>query len=427
MYAKSFTKVYASSSWTLPSMVALFSGTYPFVRDPLSIRGRIHLVRILNRYNCKTLVINSGNTFLDISYLIEGFNKRVQLASSTLFKNITPLDAVKKALREMVRGPSTLINAFNLLYVIRDLYETIMYEKYPYVTFDKITAILKKLKELKSKKHVFLYIHVMDCHHPWRVLPLFKDNLPSIFFATSLMYFNTLALSHKSLKTIRKVYELSLHKLMKEIIDLLLEIDSLIDDDFVIIITADHGEGFGLQRYDRFHEIYLPNKRVYTLYHDQLHIPLVIFTNNAKMEEKLRPVKDDILVSNIDILPSIIDLAYEDALDRINKYINGVSIFRLREQGRNCVLAETPAYRIGLRWYGKAYTIIDRTRYKLTLHPLLGKKLTDIIKDPYEVNHLEDTLLLKDLYIKAKNAFWAEKRLNVLLKLSGIVKHLGVK
>lgn len=206
--------------------------------------------------------------------------------------------------------------------------------------------------------------------------------------------------------------------LINELIEFINTKIANISDDILLIITADHGEGFGVDKYARFHEVYKPNKRIYTLYYDQLHIPLVLITNSDRIESMVRNISDNkILITTIDIFPTILDICCKNMLQRVANFIHGVSIFNYKAYGREYIIAETPAYREGFKWYGKSVAILKDDGYKLTLHPLIGVKFTNIKKDPYEVKTCNNNLILKDFTHIIEQNLMIEKITKIKLKL----------
>lgn len=142
-------------------------------------------------------------------------------------------------------------------------------------------------------------------------------------------------------------------------------------DETLLVITADHGESLGE------HKLYFDHAGVYE---PTIHIPLLIRWPEAAVRRSTS------LVQNIDLAPTILDLAGIE----IPEDIEGKSLIPLmrgeRERVRDVVYANQGA------WQAKRAMVTDRWKYIRCIDhgfwPCPDEELYDIQNDPKELNEL---------------------------------------
>ena len=162
-------------------------------------------------------------------------------------------------------------------------------------------SVIKILKKLKRKKPFFLYLHFMDPHNPYKPPEPFdnyfdpdyqgmiEDDKPGLF--DDIMSENQ-KLSPRDLSHISAQYDAEILYFDRELQSLFQSLDSMgLIEDSVIIFTADHGEEF----YE--HGKFLHG---YTLYQEQLHVPLIILGKDIPVK------KISVPVSLLDLLPTLL-------------------------------------------------------------------------------------------------------------------------
>jgi len=285
-----FTEAFSTSSWTIPSVVSLFTGTYPNTHKAISKTSSVDpdmdtLSEIFNALGYKTASFMANAVFSPRAGAAQGFE--------TFFPYIHPFS-------KSYFGDS-YINTF-----IENIASRFISTNY----YDSSVLTNKALTWIKEndEKNVFIYIHYMDCHEPY--------NPPDQ--------------SRKSILEFKDFhYPLNLNKHEKDLFDSydgeVFNVDSYIGkffnvlrknnlyDDSLIIVTADHGE-----------ELYEHNSHGHaqTLFEESIHIPLII---KFPLQSQIKPRKINSIVGLTDIMPTLLD--YFQIKD--HKYIQGLSLFPL--------------------------------------------------------------------------------------------------
>ena len=236
---------------------------------------------------------------------------------------------------------------------------------------DITKAVLPWLEEHR-RDPFFLYLHSLDLHYPYKGRPPFDAQFVSE--------------ESTGLDRDRELYDAELAYNDREIGKLVARLKELdLYDDTVLFVTADHGEEFGEHGATRHGK---------TLYQQVLHIPGVLKLPGSR----LRGRRSKALASNIDVAPTLLELAGIEAPAEFQ----GRSLREVLEKG----VAETERRAVAelLAPNVVAYSIRDeRFKHVKTLVPEGGEMVFDLERDPAEgVNLLpeaprEGAALISDL------------------------------
>jgi arylsulfatase A-like enzyme len=249
-----------------------------------------------------------------------------------------------------------------------------------YILNDKVLAyaraeevVERAVKEVRqlNKEKVFLWLHFMDNHHPYLPPAKFSEGMLTnpIKRARALMLFKgygrkEATKSEKKRKKIKKLYELTV-KYVDYVLGLLVE---ELGDDWIYIITSDHGDEFwehGGESHQR------------KLYDELIRVPLIIHGVDKG--------KIDSLTDHTDIAPTILDIA---GIKKPSVYI-GESVLNAEKE---YIYAEN---------YG-IYAIRDK-EYKVILDENRKRvELYDLRRDPSEQVNLarDEPDILKEYMLK---------------------------
>jgi uncharacterized sulfatase len=155
-------------------------------------------------------------------------------------------------------------------------------------------------------------------------------------------------------------------------------VHTLVPENTIIIFTSDHGDMLGAHR--------LSGKGP-AMYEEITHIPLIIEQPGGPESGMVNPT----LVSHIDLLPTMLELAGLDA----PPILDGRSIVPLLQGDQDpdrSVLMEFHRYEIEHDSWGGFQPIrcIVSDRHKLIINLLYTDELYDLEKDPAEINNLID-------------------------------------
>lgn len=297
-----YRRALATSAMTLPAHASLFTSLYPrwhgaHYDPPEQEAGRPladkfdTLAEILSRHGYMTAAVVANAAYLTPYFgLHQGFH---------VFDTRTPLPATADA------GPVLLRHG------IREIYARLFGTS----TFDTglrradgitSTALSMVDRIAATGQPFFLFANYMDAHTPYAPPHPFNSQFPGRIhgFRNS----DYVALQNAVLTGSRVVDQTIKQHLISQydggIAFIDAEIRRLIDhlkarnlyQNTVIVVTADHGEGFG----DRF----LLEHAVGSVHQDQIHVPLLI-----KYHDKRAPAVVEDVVSQIDILPTILEAA----------------------------------------------------------------------------------------------------------------------
>ncbi|MFQ6104089.1 MAG: sulfatase [Candidatus Glassbacteria bacterium] len=248
--------------------------------------------------------------------------------------------------------------------------------------------------EAAPSRPLFLFIHYFDPHQPYQPPAPYdqpSDSLNAPGITGSMEEVKSLrgylARGGDVDDRVRRMHELyvgEIHYTDRAVGDLitLLERKKLYDSS-LIIFTADHGETFW--EHPRRESL----DHGYTVYETTTHVPLII-----RWPGKIQPGRSDILASNIDIAPTILDLIGMDIPEAfqgrsLKGVIGGETVSEIPVYSEATKPHEEIELEVPFRNDRKAKCIISG-RWKLIWVPFMQdhEELYDIFKDPLETTNL---------------------------------------
>jgi len=288
-----FEHAYAPCPWTYPSVVSLLTGLIP------SVHGAV--------LKKKSVSIANPDIWLPRVFQSHGFATVCFHTHPFLRKSFSNIHAGFEGYydpSEKMRG--------------QDRFSKFMY-------LDTLYPACERWLEENHRRKFFMYIHVIDVHGPYsemrvvdedeeRLRALHKENTVLPRTDNGMLASSTsTANPHKAL-----FYDGHIFFVDGYFNKLLNKLDSLgISDNTLLILTSDHGEGFGE------HNCWNHGRNVYE---HQIRIPLAFFAHRAV---KLRAGRINGIVNSIGLMPSLFDMLGMP----FNENINGRSFAHLLGTG----------------------------------------------------------------------------------------------
>lgn len=255
-----FQNAYAQSSWTRPSVGALFTGLYPFLHKAISLQSGLGsefltLAEILQEAGYTTIGISANTGIKEYFNFNQGFS----------YFKFHPKQG---------NGSSSVLNQY---------------------AFQELS---------KKKTPFFLYLHTMDAHRPYKIDDEFMPDFTELPAGNKRMVYLSRAEKRKKDKGARvdldrviAEYDATISQNDKSFGDLIREMKKLgLYENTLIILMSDHGDEF----YD--HGAFAHGRN---LYQEVLRQVLVI-----KLPEQLmKGTRTHENVQEIDIFPTLLDLA----------------------------------------------------------------------------------------------------------------------
>ncbi|NLH50707.1 MAG: sulfatase [Myxococcales bacterium] len=284
-----FDNCIAPASWTVPSMVSIITGLYPF------------------HHGCVKALQENGRV-LSQQKLSDGYNTLAELFKRINYRTYG------------VSGNGHLDEKYGFAQGFDE------YVCHPFVDKEGVTSswqgIVPRLAaEYRFGQGVFGFLFYFDPHHPYvpqepyisQYLPDYKKNLDKVFGKDMLELIREGVFADPELvKLARALYESEVAALDAHLGEVLKNLPGY--EDAIVIITADHGEEF----YEHGEMIHGNN-----LMQTQIHVPLMIKLPKGK-NAGLR-VKDP--VSTIDIFATLADVLHAPPMSKTD----GVSLLPLLE------------------------------------------------------------------------------------------------
>jgi len=269
-----FTNAFATSSWMMPADGSIFTSLYP------SVHGATHIKKRLAE-NCKTLAeilhdngygtagfccnprLDEGHGFAQDFDVYDDYSVMMML-QSVVFDIGEPLDINRQRTND-------LINAAAIRWLTNNTYE-------PF----------------------FMFVHYYDNH--WDYVPpapydnLYDPNYTGSIDGTKIsrepLFSN--APNNEDVSHIVALYDGQLRQTDDDLAELLTVLkEKRLFDNSIIIVMGDHGEQF----YEHGHTSH------HGIYEELIHIPLAVSVPHIKQKTRVL----DALVSQVDILPTILD------------------------------------------------------------------------------------------------------------------------
>lgn len=296
----------ATSNWTLPTHASIFTGRSPMVhgarwsrewRRPMAISKRTPmLAELLARAGYRTAGVAANFGFLAPQFGFDrGFSEYDALPLTDIFARGGGREYL---LRERVRRTiATLVESARagMLFANADAID------------GKARVFLRSAAG--GSQPFFLFLNFMDAHSPYVSPPEFATR----FRGRTLGYRRGSSrpseddegrlvqpLSREETLHLASQYDGAIAYLDDRLRDLVESLRTLgVYDNSLVIVTADHGEGFGEHGY-------MDHGR--SLYQEELHVPLIV-----KYPHERNGATVDFLVSGLDLLPTVLDVVGEPA------------------------------------------------------------------------------------------------------------------
>ncbi len=342
-----FERAYSVAPWTQPSFASLFTSQYPFQHRVQKIGKRFRpevltLAERMGQLGMETAGIVS-HTLLTPTY---GFDKGFSSYEHIAFD----------------RSPSQIVSSED-------------------VTTRGIKWLDSKLEKAKVGE-TFLFLHYFDPHYSYMHHPNYDRTSWYDGELKAGMAFSTLRrmspkLSEKDIGFNRELYReeiLYTDENIAKLLDYLKE--KGLDKNTLIVFLADHGE--------EFHE-HGAVGHTKTVFEELIHIPMVFY-----FPGQLKPKRVDGLVSNLDVMPTLLEFKGEDLGKIPHEGESLVPILSGSKSGSDTgrvVLSETEYLASKIAAVSKDFKLIqdkDRKRwraYKISDDPGESKQL-DLNSDP---------------------------------------------
>lgn len=327
-----FEKAFSVAPWTNPSILALFTGLYPSdVWEPKPHKEAIRWA-LPKKVDTLAEILSVNGYFTIAASDHPGIGHRLFGQGFDIYAHLYHND-----------GP---------------------YVKWRETDAEKILKQLHTLLEGRPERGLFTYVHLIYPHQPYKAPPPYDG-----YFGAG-----TPKIRRENKQEVINMYDEEIKRaddVVGEFLDYIRQLN--LDDDSIVILLSDHGEGFwehGLWEHGN------------SLYNELLHIPLILRAPGRIAEAKT--IRQ--LVRNLDLLPTILDLV---GIEYDSKNYRGISLLPLTrgEDGEN-------SKRLAFSEFPHSKIVFGRTIQSLTeklIDPSQdGKPLEyyDIIKDPGELNNL---------------------------------------
>lgn len=370
-----FTNAIASSVPTGPSIFSLFTSKYlntSKILDPTVMRSNFKksrtLAEVLRSYYYKTIAIHNHPWLSEIF----GFNKGFEY----YLYNVS----------EFITGRRSSIRWFKDFIKLEGV--CLPWEKY----YQNIINNIKKLK-----KPWFMWTILLDTHTPylppkharkWSKSPL--STLKLMYYYTKLRFLKSK--HNKKIQLIIDAYDSILYA------DLFIKRlwEDLKDYDPIVIIHADHGDGFGEHGYYSHPPM---------LYEELIHIPLVIYNADARyqVDNPFSLIKlANIVLNLLGIEESLYPISY--SIEKIIDH-NEYEFAQVFENGKR---------KIAIRLKDWKYIVSEK-----------GEELYNLKNDPYEQNNViqEHPDIVSDLRKLLKKFLITNKELISIKNICSRIKN----
>lgn len=284
-----FTNAYSNANWTLPSHTSLFTSRY-LVQHQSDFHSwsngqwlpyvlpEHYITESLQQLNYVTIGLTGGG-WVDSRF---GFNRGFDYYIENITEfNPSTLDMLSSLIEPHNQSPLFL---FLHTYEIHDYFkEKEFHRQYVQAHFDKIPNI-------SLLKYIEAQMRVID--------PRLKQAL----------------LPQPGIQYIRELYDGGINYTDTLLGQLFEELRGIgVYDTSWIIVTADHGEGFGDPHNNNLTTSWHHGS---SLYNDQTRIPLIIKPPRALIQDGLKPRKIETFVQLIDISPTLLSILGEQTPDQ---------------------------------------------------------------------------------------------------------------
>lgn len=285
----SFRRAYAAECWTLPSHVSMFTGLLPSAHGAhfqhMGYTGTAPTIAEIAAENGYHTEVVSRNFMFDgtMPGITRGFQVNTQPLSE--LKTLHPFNWILALTRPRSRRLIRETGFFHPRH--RDSREFLARYSRSMIPadglcFEHLARRIRELRERRSRTPFLLFCNLYDVHWPYPpavdsvLAPLSSaqgwiDNAMLPFVLPSIGSHGYLRpnfyLSSRSRDFLLRRYHRAIELMDEKLARFFAETNALLLDDTLVIVTSDHGEGFGE------HGLYLHDA---SLYETHLHVPLWI-------------------------------------------------------------------------------------------------------------------------------------------------------
>ena len=285
-----YRSCFATSAWTIPSHLSLFSGLYPselgledkVTRVPELFYTLPEMLRHLGYHtvgiSCNGLVGHQRGfeVFfeMDTPFFSEGYHK-------DKFNTKFIKQATDKELGRLWYFLKYIIQEKRFLFPIQNVIER-LYKKYGVDLYEKTSGATERtfklskylIKKYQGQKPLFLFVNLMETHWKYNPPPFYNNIIDLSKQEREKLYqydhqdFYIKEISPEVMSKIYLLYEQSLYFLDNKLLDFyhFLEAQGVLDKT-LLVVTSDHGEALGE------HGLW---GHIFSLYNEILQIPLVV-------------------------------------------------------------------------------------------------------------------------------------------------------
>lgn len=350
-----FKNAFANATYTGLSVPSFLTSLYPPIESP-----KPTIASYLKEKRYRTAAFAPNALLLDQRYRKLKIERGFDIYKNYLREDISG-DA-RRAFNKLLTGLKDAINLFSK-YIPRIIRKSLLKGAgfmpfsiwLPYPRAEKVLDDAKNWFE-KTKKPVFMWVHLMDAHEPYFPPEKYRSvDKNTISIVNRRLRFARGWLPKEDVEILHRLYIDNIKYIDDVLNDFL---DNILDENTIAIITADHGEQFlehgGIGHLN------------WNMYDEQLHIPLIIL--NCGKEKK------DNLVSLIDVAPTIAYLADIE----IQGFMGNVLLEDYEEK---------PVFFAG---YDKKWNVLYgiRTKEWKLFRGVNGWELYNVVKDPREKKNI---------------------------------------
>ncbi len=368
------------------------------------------VAQVLKENGCFTAAFLAANPFISRFY---HYDKGFDIFDDGFTSNKGPsaITRLKTVIKGLAKPDSKrrefLIRAYHLLLSIR--------RRPPQLTAEEINK--KAFSFLKGcSQNFFLWLHYMDVHPPFVPPAAFLKPFCSQSVTTLGMldlahrrFTNPDALSSEEVALYINLYDASIKYVDNAVGKLIDELRKLkMENDTVLIITADHGEELG--EHKKFGQ--------YVLYEGAIHVPLIIYLPRHQEGITVRQQ-----VSHLDLAPTILDL---QGIDKVGSFQGKTLLPLIR--GKAVSTEDIISISIDHTSGERAFSCRSGS-WKFIMNENGGEELYNLQSDPAETMNLLDSEREKGGELKSKilediSHIQGEKEQLIKVKIKEKVKKL---
>jgi arylsulfatase A-like enzyme len=281
---------FATSPWTIPSHLSLFSGLYPSeigIEDKATqVPEVLHtLPELLNLMGYHTVGISCNGLVghqrgfdvfyeMDTPFFSEGYHQ--DKLATKFIKDATDreLGRLWLFLKYIVQHQRPLFPLQNILERLYKKHCVDLYYRTSGATTRSFRLAKYLIKKYQGQKPLFIFLNLMETHWKYNPPPAYKNIIDISIKDRQQLYqydhqdFYIQAIPPELMAKIYLLYEQALYFLDEKLLDFYRFLGAMgARDNTLLAITADHGEALGE------HGLW---GHIFSLYNEVLHIPLVI-------------------------------------------------------------------------------------------------------------------------------------------------------